>query len=1002
MNDLKEIKEIINNGSLEQISTLLDQFPDLVFDIFNKETYWPTSLLLIAVETRDTNKVKLIIKHGAEVANQPRNLISTFLSCTKPYYIKLEYQLLQLLVRQGAKFPETQQECINFIKTDLEYYYHEDNVDVIDALIEQGFDPVATEKIAKRSIIAAALERRWGKQRTRIANRFFDLGCQIEGIKGEYYSPLDVAIKNESYKFALKIVKKGIDTTTLSHSLVRTIALDHPEMPLELREALFSGEINHNIKDSEGDTLIHLTCYRNNLDFMSFLMKKGIDINASNENGDTPIIVSIKSNAKKSLTHLIELGADINRLDKKGKTPLDIARKQSGFKQMCAKMIKAGAKTSIELSTTEGNEINLIDAALNNIQTGEPWADKLCALIKQQGKQRAPHWNQLLIHCASNDSSKPSKKWSKEAAALIEVIDESVFRETLLMILPLAKDKRTQSTAAEDTPEMYDYYGDPGYLMTENNTRLLKGLIWAACRYQDQAICHELRDLATHMYKKVSGVGIRNTKLANAALYSLSQIPENAGLKEIVIMRATTKYNSALVKINRVFDQLAKEKGMTADELAELSIPDYGLSEVGLYTQTLGDYRATVRLSAVGKSEFTWLKAEKSQKSVPTVLKSEFADEIKSLKLKVKDLNTATRAHSLRLEQMYLRCVSHKLPDWQSQYMDHKLMGFLSRRLIWRITTAKTTNDVIYTDVGFVNADNKPFKLPETASIILWHPIMSEPAEVLAWRHWLIEHEITQPFKQAHREVYLLTDAERETGDYSLRFANHILKHAQFNALATQRGWKQTFGGYWDGGDENSAYKYIPAYNMDIEFVANRAESYDDCVGTTEVIFSRKKRVKLENIEPLLFSEVMRDVDLFVGVSSIANDPEWHNREIDYWNNTSFGELSMSAKTRHEVLAALIPKLIIASQLRLDGRFLIVEGKVRTYKIHLGSSNILMEPNDSYLCIVAKRSNNPVMLPFEGDTILALILSKAFTLANDSKIRDKTILSQIKPEDVLC
>jgi hypothetical protein len=37
-----------------------------------------------------------------------------------------------------------------------------------------------------------------------------------------------------------------------------------------------------------------------------------------------------------------------------------------------------------------------------------------------------------------------------------------------------------------------------------------------------------------------------------------------------------------------------------------------------------------------------------------------------------------------------------------------------------------------------------------------------------------------------------------------------------------------------------------------------------------------------------------------------------------------------------------------------------------------------------------------VFLPFEGDNTLAVILSKAFLLANDTSIKDSTILSQIK------
>jgi len=77
-----------------------------------------------------------------------------------------------------------------------------------------------------------------------------------------------------------------------------------------------------------------------------------------------------------------------------------------------------------------------------------------------------------------------------------------------------------------------------------------------------------------------------------------------------------------------------------------------------------------------------------------------------------------------------------------------------------------------------------------------------------------------------------------------------------------------------------------------------------------------------------------------------------------------------------------------------------VEGKLRTYKIHLGSGNILMRPNDEYLCIVPRRGEgagtDTVFLPFEGDRTLSIILSKALLLADDNKIKDETITRQIK------
>jgi len=63
-----------------------------------------------------------------------------------------------------------------------------------------------------------------------------------------------------------------------------------------------------------------------------------------------------------------------------------------------------------------------------------------------------------------------------------------------------------------------------------------------------------------------------------------------------------------------------------------------------------------------------------------------------------------------------------------------------------------------------------------------------------------------------------------------------------------------------------------------------------------------------------------------------------------------------------------------------------------------------MEPNDEYLCIVPKPATNKGEagadiqgLPFEGDRVLSIILSKAFLLANDHRIQDPVILNQIHP-----
>ena len=172
---------------------------------------------------------------------------------------------------------------------------------------------------------------------------------------------------------------------------------------------------------------------------------------------------------------------------------------------------------------------------------------------------------------------------------------------------------------------------------------------------------------------------------------------------------------------------------------------------------------------------------------------------------------------------------------------------------------------------------------------------------------------------------------------------------------------------------------------------------------TAATLFQRAAR---SGVRSALISAKQKTIPLLRQGTALAvgNDPTWQDggpngRYRDYWHSYAFGDLTESAKTRRQVLERLLPRLKIAPRCSLSEKFLVVRGDVRTYKIHLGSGNILMSPNDQYLCIVPKQTDSKtgdVFLPFEGDRTLSVIISKAFLLAADSKIIDPTILTQIQ------
>jgi hypothetical protein len=414
-------------------------------------------------------------------------------------------------------------------------------------------------------------------------------------------------------------------------------------------------------------------------------------------------------------------------------------------------------------------------------------------------------------------------------------------------------------------------------------------------------------------------------------------------------------------------------------------------------------------------------------------------EELRELRQAARDIERMLPAQAERIERAYLAEKEWELPVWRRRYLEHPLVGTIARRLIWTFTRGGREAAGIWHEGRLVDPRGEEVDgIGDAVRVRLWHPFAAGAGEVASWRAWLIEHEVKQPFKQAHREVYRLTDAERRTRTYSNRFAAHIVRQHQFNALCAARGWRNRLrllvddlyppasieiprrglraelwvegAGDAYGVDTTEAGVYLHLSTDQVRFYrAGAASNLAHAAGggyTAEGPESDENEpLPLDAVPALVFSEVMRDVDLFVGVSSVGNDPTWADggpggRYREYWDSYSFGELGASAHTRRSVLEGLVPRLAIAERLTLAGRFLRVRGDLRTYKIHLGSGNVLMEPNDEYLCIVPgerwARSGDRVFLPFEGDARLGVILSKAFLLAGDARITDPSIARQIR------
>ena len=668
---------------------------------------------------------------------------------------------------------------------------------------------------------------------------------------------------------------------------------------------------------------------------------------------------------------------------------------------------------------------------------GEAWSDAAIRDIEAMEAEERAAWVALLQHCTRARGAKPTKKWSGEAEAALQKIGRPAFERAVLRWFPLADRPRTRPVERGS-----QYQPDPNQLLQDSNADILKALAWLCAESVDAEIARALGALALSAYRKVPQMGPRCVRVGNACVWALGAMPNARGVGQLAMLRARVKFGTAQKGIEKALEAAAGHAGMPLQEVEEISVPAYGLQEVGVMRAQFGEFTVELVITGTSTTELRWIWPDgKRQKSVPKAVKERHAEDLKEVKAAATDLRKMLPAQRDRIENLYLEQKSWMYSVWRERYLDHPLVGTLARRLIWRFTDGERTAAGVFHEARIVGRSGHDLDWVDASTRVeLWHPMHEDPGEVLAWRDWLAELEIRQPFKQAHREVYLLTDAERATRTYSNRFAAHVLKQHQFNALCAARGWKKklrlmvddvyppatrelpTWGlraEFWIEGigdnygtDTTEAGTYLYLATDQVRFYGiGASQNYAHAGGGGYTAEFRGQDapsgpIALEDLPPLVFSEVMRDVDMFVGVASVGNDPNWSDsgpegRYRDYWTSYSFGALSQTAKTRKQVLQRLIPRLKIAECCRLEGRFLIVEGDVRTYKIHLGSGNILMEPNDQYLCIVPTRGpatagpGNKLFLPFEGDRTLAIILSKAFLLAEDAKIQDPTILHQI-------
>jgi hypothetical protein len=604
---------------------------------------------------------------------------------------------------------------------------------------------------------------------------------------------------------------------------------------------------------------------------------------------------------------------------------------------------------------------------LSLIVEGDGWAK---AVLPQLTSQDA---GAVLHQLASATGSKPTKSWAAETARLLESEQARAVVRQLVERL----------TDAEPLPSNAFVEGmSIPLLLDERNGDIVRAAIWATVPIDEPWRVPALLALTLRAFNPPLSY-IASQKVPNAAIYVLGQIGGPAAVAALATLDAKSRDNGDRKRIAAALAAAGKAEGLSAGQVLERMVDDAGLAADGTIEFTRGPVTAQATLNPDLTITVTW-PGRKPSADAPK-------SDVNAIKRQVTALRGIVSQERRRVEGLFAEDRGWDMSEWRQYYLAHPITGRIAARLLWR-----------FGDVTRLGSDPD---LPVDGPVRLWHPANATVDEVAQWRDQL--HDLRQPFKQAYREVYLLTDAERATSTYSNRFAAHVLHYNQAYALFKERGWVANYLGPYDGGYEGKARREFRDAGLTavFEHFAVDGQGQVELCTTDRVRFYRtadraKTAIALDDVPRLVFTEAMRDVDLFVGVASIAVDPNWADRgddpHYDYWERSSFGELTAMAEVRRDALARILPKLAIADQVELVDRYVRVQGKRASYRIHIGSANVLIEPGDRYLCIVpAAGGARRVMVPFEGDAVLSLVLSKVVLLAADDRIADPVILSQL-------
>ena len=297
-------------------------------------------------------------------------------------------------------------------------------------------------------------------------------------------------------------------------------------------------------------------------------------------------------------------------------------------------------------------------------------------------------------------------------------------------------------------------------------------------------------------------------------LECLRAIGSSVALMQLSGIAQKLKFKGLKTKAELFVTEIAKERGLTRDELEDRVVPDCGLDERGRRTFSFGPRSFSFVLGGDLKPMIRD-EAGKLRPNLPdpgakddAAVAAESVAEWKLLKKQIKEVATIQAG---RLEQAMVTGRRWKTEDFETLLVQHPLMTHLVQTLIWggfdesghRVVTFRVTEERDYADP---NDDAASLEKAQTVGVV--HPLELTEAERNRWGEVLGDYEIVAPFQQLGRPAYLLEPGEETQTDIQ-RFTGLKLVAPTLVFGLEKMNWIRGIG--LDGGGFDEHSKQFPS-----------------------------------------------------------------------------------------------------------------------------------------------------------------------------------------------